>query len=166
MFQIQGVIRPHAIIILPSSSGMELLLCTRTRASILTPMAASPGRRCCSGGRCPPLWVSSSTPHTPTHTHTTHTHTHTHAHRQTHTHTHTHTHAHRQTHTHTHICWFLWFTGTLHRRNGFYTIKLYVLFPYTYPTPKLSPHRRRCISTFPPKSAHCMIYKHFKLWGH
>lgn len=27
MFQIQGLIRPHAIIILPSSSGMELLLC-------------------------------------------------------------------------------------------------------------------------------------------
>ncbi len=25
------------------------------------------------------------------------------------------------THTHTHTCWFLWFTGTLHRRNGFYT---------------------------------------------
>ncbi len=24
--------------------------------------------------------------------------------------------------------------------------------PYTYPTPKLSPHRRRCISTFPPKT--------------
>lgn len=27
MFQIPGLIRPHAIIILPSSSGMELLLC-------------------------------------------------------------------------------------------------------------------------------------------
>ncbi len=25
------------------------------------------------------------------------------------------------THTHTHTCWFLWFMGTLHRRNGFYT---------------------------------------------
>ncbi len=23
--------------------------------------------------------------------------------------------------THTHTCWYLWFTGTLHRRNGFYT---------------------------------------------
>ncbi len=53
------------------------------------------------------------------------------------------------THTHTHTCWFVWFTGTLHRRNGFYTVKLYVLLPYTYPTPKLSPHRRRCISTPP-----------------
>ncbi len=36
-----------------------------------------------------------------------------------HTHTHTHTHI----HTHTHTCWFLWFTGTLHRRNGFYTVQ-------------------------------------------
>lgn len=27
VFQIPGLIRPHAIIILPSSSGMELLLC-------------------------------------------------------------------------------------------------------------------------------------------
>ncbi len=25
------------------------------------------------------------------------------------------------THTHTHTCWFLWFMGTLHRRNGFNT---------------------------------------------
>ncbi len=26
-------------------------------------------------------------------------------------------------HTHTHTRWFLWFTGTLHRRNGFYTVQ-------------------------------------------
>ncbi len=93
-----------------------------------------------------------------------------HAHAHTHTHTHTHAHAHARTHTHTHTHthtrWFLWFTGTLHRRNGFILYKLYVLLPYTYPTPKLSPHRRRCISTFPPKNSLCMIYKHFKLWGH
>ncbi len=63
--------------------------------------------------------------------------------------THTpHTHPHRP-HTHTHTCWFLWFTGTFHRRNGFILYKLYVLLPYTYPTPKLSPLRRRCISIFP-----------------
>ncbi len=43
--------------------------------------------------------------------------------------------------------------------------KLYVLSPYTYPTPKLSPHRRRCIYTFPPKNSLCMIYKCFELWG-
>ncbi len=34
----------------------------------------------------------------------------------------------------------------------FILYKLYVLLPYTYPTPKLSPHRRRCISTFPQKT--------------
>ncbi len=43
------------------------------------------------------------------------------SHTRTHTHTHTHTHSNTHTHTHTHThCWFLWFTGTLHRRNGFY----------------------------------------------
>ncbi len=30
--------------------------------------------------------------------------------------------------------------------------KLYVLLPYTYPKPKLSPHRRRCIYIFPQKT--------------
>ncbi len=48
----------------------------------------------------------------------------------------------------------------------FILYKLYVLLPYTYPTPKLSPHWRRCISTFPQKNLLCMIYKRFKLWGH
>ncbi len=48
----------------------------------------------------------------------------------------------------------------------FILYKLYVLLPYTYPTPKLSPHRRRCISIFPQKNSLCMIYKRFKLWGH
>ncbi len=48
----------------------------------------------------------------------------------------------------------------------FILYKLYVLLPYTYPTPKLTPHRRRCISTFPPKNSLCMIYKRFELWGH
>ncbi len=44
----------------------------------------------------------------------------------------------------------------------FILYKLYVLLPYTNPTPKLSPHRRRCISTFTQKNSLCMIYKHFK----
>ncbi len=48
----------------------------------------------------------------------------------------------------------------------FILYKLYVLLPYTYPTPKLSPHRRLCISIFPQKNSLCMIYKRFKLWGH
>ncbi len=70
------------------------------------------------------------------------------------------------THTHTHTCSFLWKVGTSHRRNGFILYKLYVLLPYTYPTPKLSPHRRLCISTFPQKTSLCMIYKRFEKWGH
>ncbi len=66
-------------------------------------------------------------------TYTAHTNTHTHTHTQTHTHTHTHTntntththntHTHTHSHTHTLTRWFLWFTGTLHRRNGFYTVQ-------------------------------------------
>ncbi len=47
------------------------------------------------------------------------------------------------THTHMLIC-------MVYRDSPmfFMLYKLYVLLPYTYPTPKLSPHRRRCISTF------------------
>ncbi len=69
------------------------------------------------------------------------------------------------THTHTHVVFY----GLRVLSIGvmvFILYKLYVLLPYTYPTPKLSPHRRRCISTFPQKNSLCMIYKHFKLWGH
>ncbi len=47
---------------------------------------------------------------------------------------HAHTHA-THTHTHTHSCWFLWFTGTFHRRNGFYTVQavcaIALHLPYT-----------------------------------
>ena len=60
----------------------------------------------------PPLSLTHSPIHSPTHsltlsrTPTTHTHTHTHTHithnTHTHTHAHTHTHTHRRTHTHTH----------------------------------------------------------------
>ncbi len=32
-------------------------------------------------------------------------------------------HKHAHTHTHTHTRWFLWFTGTFHMRNGFYTVQ-------------------------------------------
>ncbi len=66
-----------------------------------------------------------------------------------------------------------------HTRVGFYGLrglsigvkvfilyKLCVLLPYTYPTPKLSPHRSRCISTVPTENSLCMIYKCFELWGH
>jgi len=98
------------------------------------------------------------------HTHTQ-THTHTHAHTHTHTHTLTHAYIHTHTHTHTHVG-FYGLRGLSIGVMVFILYKLYVLLPYTYPTPKLSPHRRRCISTFPPKNLLCMIYKHFKLWGH
>ncbi len=72
---------------------------------------------------------------------------------------------HKHAHTHTHVG-FYGLRGLSIGVMVFILYKLYVLLPYTYPTPKLSPHRRRCISTFPPKNAHWMIYKHFKLWGH
>ncbi len=42
---------------------------------------------------------------------------------------------HTHTHTHTHTCWFVWFTGTLHRRNCFYAVQtvfaIAVHHPYT-----------------------------------
>ncbi len=91
--------------------------------------------------------------------------THTNTHTYTHTHTHTHTHAHTHTHTHTHVG-FYGLRGLSIGVMVFILYKLYVLLPYTYPTPKLSPHRRWCISIFPQKNSLCMIYKHFKLWGH
>ncbi len=73
-----------------------------------------------------------------THTHTHHTHSLTHSlflTHTTHTHSLTHSFSHTHTHTHTHTCWFLWFTGTLHRRNGFYTVQavcaIALHLPYT-----------------------------------
>ncbi len=110
--------------------------------------------------------------HTHTHTHTlthtrshTHTHTHTHAHTHTHTLTHTHTRSHTHTLTHTHVR-FCEKWGHPIGVMVFILYNLYVLLPYTYPTPKLSPHRRLCISTFPKKTSLCMIYKRFEKWGH
>ncbi len=73
---------------------------------------------------------------------------------------------HTHTHTHTHTRWFYGLRGLSIGVMVFILYKLYVLLPYTYPTPKLSPHRRRCISIFPQKNSLCMIYKRFKLWGH
>ncbi len=87
------------------------------------------------------------------------THTHIHIHIYIHTYIHTHTH----THTHVRFCekW-----GHPIGVMVFILYKLYVLLPYTYPIPKLSPHRRLCISTFPKKTSLCMIYKRFEKWGH
>ncbi len=72
---------------------------------------------------------------------------------------------HSCTHTHTHVG-FYGLRGLSIGVMVFILYKLYVLLPYTYPTPKLSPHRRRCIYIFPQKNSLCMIYKRFKLWGH
>ncbi len=57
---------------------------------------------------------------------------------------------HTHTHTHTHVV-FYGLRGLSIGVMVFILYKLYVLLPYTYPTPKLSPHRRRCISIFPSK---------------
>ncbi len=102
-----------------------------------------------------------------------HSHTHTHSLTLTHTHTHTHTltlsHTHSlslsHTHTHTHVR-FCEKWGHPIGVMVFILYKLYVLLPYTNPIPKLSPHRRLCISTFPKKTSLCMIYKRFEKWGH
>ncbi len=92
----------------------------------------------------------------PTHAHTrTHTHAqaqaqaHARAHTRTHARTHARTHTH--THTHTHHVGFYGLRGLSIGVMVFILYKLYALLPYTYPTPKLSPHRRLCIWTFPPK---------------
>ncbi len=58
---------------------------------------------------------------------------------------------HTHTHTHTHVG-FYGLRGLSIGVMVFILYKLYVLLPYTYPTPKLSPHRRRCISIFPQKN--------------
>ncbi len=50
----------------------------------------------------------------------------------------THAHTHTHTHTHTHVGFYgLW--GLSIGVMVFILYKLYVLLPYTYPTPKLSP---------------------------
>ncbi len=52
-----------------------------------------------------------------------HTHTHTHARTETHRDAHAQRRTCTETHTHARTHWFLWFTGTLHRHNGFYTVQ-------------------------------------------
>uniref|UniRef100_A0A673K417 Ig-like domain-containing protein n=1 Tax=Sinocyclocheilus rhinocerous TaxID=307959 RepID=A0A673K417_9TELE len=46
----------------------------------------------------------------------------------------------------------------------FILYKLYVLLPYTNPTPKPTPYRKLC--AFLQKNSLCMIYKRFEKWGH
>ncbi len=155
------VVRTHSeISTLGGCSWWVGLRCFTMFAHVTVPR----GWKCSICGNLKNLQHTHTRAHTHAHTrmhntHTTHTRAHTHAHNM-HTHT-THTH----THTHTHVGFYgLW--GLSIGVMVFILYKLYVLLPYTYPTPKLSPHRRRCISTFPPKNLLCMIYKHFELWGH
>ncbi len=85
-------------------------------------------------------------------------------------HTHTHTHTRTRTHTHTHTHTHVGFCGLWGLSIGvmvFILNKLYVLLPYTYPTPKLSPHRRLCASLdFQKKTPFSMFFKPFELRGH
>ncbi len=71
---------------------------------------------------------------------------------RTHTLAHSHTRTHTRTHTHTHVG-FYGLQGLSIGVMVFILCKLYVLLSYTYPTPKLSPHRRLCISIFPQKNS-------------
>ncbi len=58
---------------------------------------------------------------------------------------------HTHTHTHTHVG-FYGLRGLSIGVMVFILYKLYVLLPYTYPTPKLSPHRRRAFLLSPQKT--------------
>ncbi len=66
------------------------------------------------------------------------------------THTHTHTHTHICTYTHTHVS-FYGLRGLSTGVMVFILYKLYVLLPYTYPTPKLSPHKETAFLHSPKK---------------
>ncbi len=67
-------------------------------------------------------------------------------------------------HTHTHTRTHVGFCGLRGLSIGvmvFILYKLYVLLPYTYPTPKLSPHRRLCASLDFQKTPFSMFFKPF-----
>ncbi len=83
--------------------------------------------------------------------------THTRTHARIHTRTHTHARTHARTHAHTHVG-FYGLRGLSIDVMVFILYKLCVLLPYTYPTPKLSPHRRLCICTVPPPPKLCTSY--------
>ncbi len=75
----------------------------------------------------------------------------------THTHSLTHSHTLTLTHTHTHVGFCgLW--GLSIGVMVFILNKLCVLLPYTYPTPKLSPHRRLCASLDFQKKHHLVCF--------
>ncbi len=108
-----------------------------------------------------PCYYTNLCPHKPH----KHAHTHTHTHKHTHTHTHTHTHSHSHSLSLSLSVGFYGLRGLSIGVMVFILYKLYVILTYTYPTPKLSPHRRLHFY-FPPKNSLCMIYKRFELCGH
>ncbi len=62
-------------------------------------------------------------------------------------------------HTHTHTFWFLWFTGTLHRRNSFYTVQTVCAIALNLTITGdcaflLSPQKTHCVKT----SAFCDLH--------
>ncbi len=61
---------------------------------------------------------------------------------------------------HTHTRWFLWFTGTFHRRNGFYTVQA-VCAIALHLNLALTGDGAFIFSL--KKNSLCMIYKRFKL---
>ncbi len=66
--------------------------------------------------------------------------------------------SHTCTHTHTHVG-FYGLRGLSIGVMVFILYKLYVLLPYTYPTPKLSPHRRhRSAFLFSPQKTHSVWF--------
>ncbi len=73
---------------------------------------------------------------------------------------------HECTHTHTQSC-ICGLRGLIIAVMVFILYKLYVLLPYTYPTPKLSPHRRLCAFLDFQKKHHLVcFFKPFGLRGH
>ncbi len=66
-----------------------------------------------------------------------------------------------------HTRWYWWFIGTLHRRNGFYTVQTIFAIAYTNPTPKPTPYRKLCaFLDFPKKNNLVCFFKPSELQGH
>ncbi len=108
-----------------------------------------------------PCHYTNLCPHKP-HKHA-HTYIHTHKHILSLSHKHTHTHTHIHSHLHTHTCWFLWFTGTLHRRNDFYTVQTVCAIALHL---NLALTGDCAILLKQKKNTLCMVYKPFGLRGH
>ncbi len=87
---------------------------------------------------------------------------HTHMRTRTHTHTHVHTRKHACAHARTHTRWFLWLTGNLHRRNGFYTVQtifsIALQKPYTFCVSRLQLLMPQLNELFVDYSIVCIVY--------